>query len=286
MRDHAAHWRIATVFQSAPGTSAGRCRMPGCGSMRQNDVSIRARHECRAMPDVRVPSGRRLDCFNPRPARVPGDARCRRRSPCQNLRFQSAPGTSAGRCRVSQSTLRTSHIGFNPRPARVPGDASLSSKPIARSTHRFQSAPGTSAGRCCHLRQAIAGMISVSIRARHECRAMPADSVRHSIAHDACFNPRPARVPGDASVSPISSSAQLHVSIRARHECRAMHLAALRNGADHRLQHVSIRARHECRAMPAAAIDSVDIVSDVSIRARHECRAMPMPLDGHGSAGM
>ncbi len=61
----------------------------------------------------------------------------------------------------------------------------------------------------------------VSIRARHECRAM-----------------LPAAV-GDAR--------HVLVSIRARHECRAMPGAEKESRG---LNAVSIRARHECRAMP------------------------------------
>ena len=180
------------MFQSAPGTCAGRCnatpvlrnkprsfnprpaRVPGdarpprypkalarvsirarhvCRAMHaiaqaevnRLEVSIRARHVCRAMPTRRAPLASRSRCFNPRPARVPGDA-----------------GVAPGKPRVRQ--------GFNPRPARVPGDAlilseckvsdqvSIRARHVCRAMRRygedvdslkkFQSAPGTCAGRC------------------------------------------------------------------------------------------------------------------------------------------
>ena len=88
--------RATTKFQSAPGTCAGRCNAARSGS-------------------------RSTTSFNPRPARVPGDAfraacagahdrvSIRARHVCRAMRrayrlwtsiskFQSAPGTCAGRC--------------------------------------------------------------------------------------------------------------------------------------------------------------------------------------------
>ena len=85
---------------------------------------------------------------------------------------------------------------FNPRPARVPGDADVVG--LHRSHHwRFQSAPGTSAGRCMSSLRLKLRLPVVSIRARHECRAM-LSMIDSEPLRAQCFNPRPARVPGDA----------------------------------------------------------------------------------------
>ena len=112
---------ISLLFQSAPGTYAGRCsaswlrvcpvwcfnprpaRMPGdayelafCAGTK--NVSIRARHVCRAMPCAYHPAEPVFSGFNPRPARMPGDA---------DLIFVPSLDSTS----------------FNPRPARMPGDA-------------------------------------------------------------------------------------------------------------------------------------------------------------------
>ena len=182
-------------FQSAPGTCAGRC------SVTFTDTSSATR-------------------FNPRPARVPGDARsskpfCTSGTPFQSApgtcagrcnaiptkkpassSFQSAPGTCAGRCLATRNHRRRNHR-FNPRPARVPGDAPTF--PALMLTHSaFQSAPGTCAGRCFPLSD-MPSQQGVSIRARHVCRAMRGCLML--INSPRCFNPRPARVPGDAPAS-------------------------------------------------------------------------------------
>ncbi len=135
-------------FQSAPGTRAGRCNMHDPDSFDLVDVSIRARHACRAMPHGH-PTVRRG-----------AEVSIRARHACRAMRtsspasaprtwFQSAPGTRAGRCPAS-SSFWSADSSFNPRPARVPGDAA-----------RPPTLPTTSTS----------------------------------------FNPRPARVPGDAPAS-------------------------------------------------------------------------------------
>ena len=86
----------------------------------------------------------------------------------------------------------------------------------------------------------------VSIRARHECRAMHRKDV-HVGRRLSRFNPRPARVPGDAYARTFDRLIAHDVSIRARHECRAMHCTFIVTAT---ILRVSIRARHECRAMP------------------------------------
>ncbi len=229
------------MFQSAPGTRAGRCHKFFDAIISILPVSIRARHACRAM----LKAGK--NCTSPILVSIRARHACRA-MPVEGCgrhldsKFQSAPGTRAGRCPANVVTsIEVS--GFNPRPARVPGDAivhvpyallwrvsirarhacrampdSLSSIPFAmsvsiRARHACRAMPGK--GRC---RESFGG---VSIRARHACRAMHPitknQSARHSFQsapgtragrcedrpgqfpHSAGFNPRPARVPGDAS---------------------------------------------------------------------------------------
>ena len=162
----------------------------------------------------------------------------------------------------------------------------------AATNPEFQSAPGTCAGRCPQVLCRCTTRAGVSIRARHVCRAMQRRRDRYSV--DACvsirarhvcramrlrcglaqpnksFNPRPARVPGDAVLSSPKKWA-LDVSIRARHVCRAMQPSSAFCTVT---SNVSIRARHVCRAMHFAIGTNMAVIS-VSIRARHVCRAMP-----------
>ncbi len=139
-------------------------------------VSIRARHQCRAMPT---------------PPQTHSSPRL----------FQSAPGINAGRC-FCILRFPSSQPGFNPRPASMPGDAA--------GAHQYDLE------------------FTVSIRARHQCRAMPkihqigpavllfqsAPGINagrcshppHPNNHHTCFNPRPASMPGDASRPPGPST--------------------------------------------------------------------------------
>ena len=137
-------------FQSAPGTCAGRCP--------------RSR--------ARSSAYRR---FNPRPARVPGDAN-ESRSAVDLMSFQSAPGTCAGRCHS----------------LTCPGIANV----------LFQSAPGTCAGRCEHRAACNAHPSCFNPRPAR----VPGDAriARISRKQACSFNPRPARVPGDAGTLRVS----------------------------------------------------------------------------------
>ena len=83
--------------------------------------------------------------FNPRPARMPGDTGVPPHMVGDMEKFQSAPGTNAGRYQASPGTT-TTYAGFNPRPARMPGDTWINLD-ITSHTLSFQSAPGTNAGR-------------------------------------------------------------------------------------------------------------------------------------------
>ena len=109
------------------------------------------------------------------------------------IQFQSTPGIAAGRCLwplQHQAALEC----FNPRPALLPGDA-LEAAAQRPPFEWFQSTPGIAAGRCFG-RCSIKLLLSVSIHARHCCRAM-----------------RQERRIGDFLIA---------VSIHARHCCRAM----------------------------------------------------------------
>ncbi len=158
-------------------------------------VSIRARHQCRAMPT------RRLLLLN-------------------SKWFQSAPGINAGRC------FRWL-LGCLPQAVSIRARHQCRAMPY-RLQHQdghkwFQSAPGINAGRCSASVVKIVCFIGVSIRARHQCRAMQAlwlagegpqavsIRARHQCRamHHRCpdrapwrsFNPRPASMPGDAGWS-------------------------------------------------------------------------------------
>ena len=239
----AASKRAIDMFQSAPGTCAGRCK--GGEKSRMSELE-----------------------FQSAPGTCAG--RC---SPVLvfcglDFLFQSAPGTCAGRCHPTCDPPSGQKC-FNPRPARVPGDALTprSAKPVTlvsiRARHVCRAMPVV----CT----CSASEIDVSIRARHVCRAMPTRRMCWPMpplfqsAPGTCagrceirsrwqcvvrrFNPRPARVPGDAALVRHGNSGAL-VSIRARHVCRAMRAGAVRCAAR---AHVSIRARHVCRAMPRSA---------------------------------
>jgi len=69
--------------------------------------------------------------------------------------------------------------------------------------------------------------IDVSIRTRHRCRVMHIQDSR--ALPFLCFNPHPASLPGDATISAFSGSLQ-SVSIRTRHRCRVMHVCRMRSG--------------------------------------------------------
>ena len=136
---------LSRPFQSAPGTNAGRYNLS------EGEHTI-------------------YPGFNPRPARMPGDTIISKASR-RHDRFQSAPGKNAGRYhprpmqiysfKLFQSAPGTNagryyevklpngaYTGFNPRPARMPGDTMPSSETSITD--------------------------GVSIRARHECRAIQA----------------------------------------------------------------------------------------------------------------
>ncbi len=137
----------------------------------RNKVSIRARHACRAMHERISLSGldqvvsirARHAC---RAMQCPPRRADRRRQP-----FQSAPGTRAGRCPPPLRVNTTMHpVSIRARHAcrAMPGLHGHFARLLM-----FQSAPGTRAGRC--------------------------PPVASCATRSSSFNPRPARVPGDAA---------------------------------------------------------------------------------------
>ena len=94
---------------------ATRRRCSGCSR-----VSIRTRPESRVMLPRHCLAQPRASCFNPHPARKPGDA-------------------------GDPKALLGLFEGFNPHPARKPGDASPA-LPCSTTGILFQSAPGPKAG--------------------------------------------------------------------------------------------------------------------------------------------
>ena len=208
--DHIAHG----LFQSAPDINAGRSR-PGSPMRLIHAVSIRARHQCRAIraDGVVVICGGL--CFNPRPTSMPGDpfealgyiilclVSIRARHQCRaipsswhdwyrHLSFQSAPDINAGRSKRADLHARLRQC-FNPRPTSMPGDPKHES--IHNVLGEFQSAPDINAG-----------------RSPRRASRLPARR---------CFNPRPTSMPGDPPVQ-REITRTTSVSIRARHQCRAI----------------------------------------------------------------
>ena len=155
-----------------PGFNPRPASMPGdpAGERRQGQhraVSIRARHQCRAIPTIEG------DCateqaFQSAPGINAGRSHQSGASQPQLRSFQSAPGINAGRSLPARSAWP--RLGcFNPRPASMPGDpkvrvmrliellrfnprpASMPGDPCHRRIQDraklFQSAPGINAGR-------------------------------------------------------------------------------------------------------------------------------------------
>jgi len=227
------------------------------------EVSIRARHCCRAMQhkSSTIDRGHK---FQSAPGIAAG--RCVRTTEKHYAKwvFQSAPGIAAGRCEVCRPHP-TRFQGFNPRPALLPGDADFSTLPCVDACS-FNPRPALLPGDA-RQHECARSCDRVSIRARHCCRAMrdaefmdkagvlfqsapgiaagrcKSKHCRHRLI--TCFNPRPALLPGDAC-SDKSLTEVLAVSIRARHCCRAMPCSDRAVQGEH---WVSIRARHCCRAM-------------------------------------
>jgi len=128
-----------TLFQSAPGFSAGRNAAGRVFLRRARPVSIRSRLFGREKLTRKLLIGR-----------------------C-SFRFQSAPGFSAGR-NLGAPTDLMSALGFNPLPAFRPGETFRRGFP-RQLISVFQSAPGFSAGRNCR-HQTFCERCKVSIRSR------------------------------------------------------------------------------------------------------------------------
>ena len=205
--------------------------------------------------------------FNPRPALLPGESRQHHRAGggrkvsiharhcCRANHgtwfvftrlylFQSTPGIAAGRIHVRRR-YRDSGCCFNPRPALLPGE-SLWIHPNTVVT-MFQSTPGIAAGRIgSEMPKPCGG--AVSIHARHCCRANPGamGRMRCSLA---CFNPRPALLPGESTMATLMAPAKSWFQ-------STPGIAAgriLGNGTTGLAKLVSIHARHCCRANPPPA---------------------------------
>ena len=223
MRHHPGAWVPRAEFQSTPGIAAGRC-----GAVQRllvgKDVSIHARHCCRAMPDheiwvdswahvsiharhcCRAMRGRLAclgslsPCFNPRPALLPGDAGSKRLL----QRFCDVSIHARHCCRAMLPNMRpvTPHV-------------------------LFQSTPGIAAGRCCKPDQdgtehhgfnprpallpgdAISkmdhGFMPIGFNPRPALLPGDANSQTVNFARLTGFNPRPALLPGDAPASKAAS---------------------------------------------------------------------------------
>ena len=133
---------------------------------------------------------------------------------------------------------------FNPRPTSMPGDPWPWRWCQAPQSESFNPRPTSMPGDPAIVPAPATG-VAVSIRARHQCRAIP--ERKYAIVSRLMFQSAPD----------INAGRSDHV--------------ALRSAAGSR--HVSIRARHQCRAIPDGA-QAVSRRVGVSIRARHQCRAI------------
>ena len=184
-----------SMFQSAPGQLAGRCRRLEW-RVASREVSIRARPIGRAMPGRRAPRWLPVACFNPRPANWPGDARCVGNAAMMIIGFNPRPANWPGDAWPAE-TSPLAMPGFNPRPANWPGDAVTGRG--GRDARMFQSAPGQLAGRC---HRAAGSIMPQPICFNPRPANWPGDAllpVDAVLARDS-FNPRPANWPGDAPI--------------------------------------------------------------------------------------
>ena len=175
-------------FQSAPGFSAGRNRVAGRPGQATGAVSIRSRlfgrekRLCWGLRNVAQDVSIRSRLFGrekPHVADLVGDA---------TIRFQSAPGFSAGR-NYSSTRLRTVSAKFQSAPGFSAGRNRQSpTREVGR--HRFQSAPGFSAGRNDYVQPVVTAVSG--------------------------FNPLPAFRPGETDAGLVVEPVAGNVSIRSR----------------------------------------------------------------------
>ena len=134
-----------STFQSSPGIAAGRIVTP-------------------------LDWTTSLECFNPRPASLPGESRwhppVQLPCGCFNPRPASLPGESWGRLRAGLVGN-----GFNPRPASLPGESTNVR------CEAYAGAVSIHARHRCRANQFPGSSLSVnpvvSIHAWHRCRANP-----------------------------------------------------------------------------------------------------------------
>jgi len=185
-------------------------------TFRSKLVSIHARHECRAIPKPQSTQAVNI-LFQSTPGTSAGRYHHGIRQDALLFKFQSTPGTSAGRY-LRQVTGVTTHGSFNPRPARVPGDTfnrNLQRRPYTVSIHARHE--------CRAIHPSRAGVrlpIRVSIHARHECRAIP--GISEGALHIMLFQSTPGTSAGRYLPPRLHRVTIDEVSIHARHECRAI----------------------------------------------------------------
>ena len=179
-------------------------------------VSIRARHECRAIPAASE-NHYSMKVFQSAPGTNAGRSAVRPHITTVSTLFQSAPGTNAGRSAVRPHITTVSTL-FQSAPGTNAG-RSVRLRVMRRHGLMFQSAPGTNAGRSPNAARPPCCEWSFNPRPAR----MPGDPAGglSRIAALKGFNPRPARMPGDPT-GLFYTPALSDVSIRARHECRAI----------------------------------------------------------------
>gem|GEM_PF-1074612 len=280
---------VAAVFQSAPGTKAGRDDSASSLASISTAVSIRSRHEGRERHPHSLPR-----CHRPAVSiRSRHEGRERRVSEkhlTPVTMFQSAPGTKAGRDNpmggarfhprsfnplparrpgetFSPGLCRVGFGRFNPLPARRPGETSVGNQ-VKFHYNSFNPLPARRPGETCAPQPCDRRCCCFNPLPARRPRETSLSST--SRAFRASFNPLPARRPGETFMA-ASHQIQPHVSIRSRHEGRER--PALRRALPAR-RYVSIRSRHEGRERPRTHRGR-RAENDVSIRSRHEGRERP-----------
>ena len=160
------------------------------------NVSIRSRPGGREIPAKPGRPSFSITSFNPLPARGPGDTRVVYGNINIRNPFQSAPGPGAGRYIGGVATIRTLNA-FQSAPGPGAGRYAIAVDGVI-TTPLFQSAPGPGAGRYVTVDK-CGSLHKVFQSAPGPGAGRYAVSFANPIKTLTCFNPLPARGPGDTA---------------------------------------------------------------------------------------
>ena len=160
------------LFQSAPAIAGGRCinSFARCWVVA---VSIRARHCWRAMPSSIGTISASINCFNPRPPLLAGDAHqvVERWLACHPVSIRARHCWRAMPAREQEMEIGPYSVSIRARHCWRAMPLANITKAIEQA--EFQSAPAIAGGRCPDGGLPGLSPYGVSIRARHCWRAMP-----------------------------------------------------------------------------------------------------------------